>query len=141
VKIAGKKNVAALKTGTMPKGVGATSLKVVSALLKAVPKAGTPPKAAAPTDAAAKSVPPTAPSVVSGAGMTKAVTMGQQGAQGTMKTGVLKIKAGQRKATTVEPSLTLTTKKAKFVLVSSSAPAPAHNVVAPVLPVGGSDDD
>jgi hypothetical protein len=72
------------------------SSKVVSAPLKAVPKAGAPPKAAAQKAAIVKYVPCAAPGTISGAVLAKVVSR-QQGAQGLRKAGVLKISTVDRK--------------------------------------------
>jgi hypothetical protein len=104
------------------------SSKVVSAPLKAVPKAGAPPKAAAQK-------------AISGAVLAKVVSMRQQGAQGLRKAGVLKISTGQKRHASVGPSLAQAAKQAKVVTAMYSAPTSARKVAVAMPPAGRSDGD
>jgi hypothetical protein len=117
------------------------SSKVVSAPLKAVPKAGAPPKAAAQKAAIVKYVPCAAPGTISGAVLAKVVSMRQQGAQGLRKAGVLKISTGQKRHASVGPSLAQAAKQAKVVTAMYSAPTSARKVAVAMPPAGRSDDD
>jgi hypothetical protein len=150
VKVAGKKKVAATpkgatmpKAAVAPKGAAAAMLKIAAApKVAARPKDVAAPKAAtAAKVAAAKAATLAAPSTIGGAITSKAAIVGQKGAPGATKDGVLKIKVGVKRPASMELSLVKTAKQPKVAKASSSVLASTQKVVAPSLPVLGSDDD
>jgi hypothetical protein len=142
------KLAAATKPATVPKPAVASKAASASETTAAskpasAPKTVAAPKAiaAAPKVASVKAITLTASRAATDDAPSKAAATGQKGASVTMKTGVLKIKAGAKRPASMEPSLAKTAKQSKAAKSSLFVPASAQKVAVPLSPAHGSDDN